>query len=101
MAYFPKNPRSELTLRNCVGVGVFETGGMFQLARQPVQRLRSSTINCGVTGIEISWVDGNRVTRPSGGSVLSRSSQSGTGGAPCSMFEATILREWSRFLTWI
>src|SRR4051812_14699488 len=32
MAYFPKKPRSELTLRNCVGVGVFDTRRMFQLA---------------------------------------------------------------------
>ena len=55
----------------------------------PPQRLRSSMINCGVTGREISWVDGIRVTRPSGGSVATRSSQSGTGGAPCSRLTAT------------
>src|SRR5271157_1140456 len=64
------------------------------------QRLNNSTINCGVTGSEISWVDGIRATRPSGGSVLRRSSQSGTGGAPSAMLPATSLREWSRSLTW-
>src|SRR5690348_1566690 len=32
MAYFPKNPRSELTLLNWPGVGVLDTRRMFQLA---------------------------------------------------------------------
>ncbi len=65
------------------------------------QRLNNSMINCGVTGSEISWVDGKRETRPSGGSVLIRSSHSGTGGHPSARLSAASLRECSRFLTWI
>ena len=45
------------------------------------QRLNNSMINCGVTGSEISWVDGMRVTRPSGGSVPMPVEPLGNGGS--------------------